>query len=77
MLQFQEAADLYREVLQSVDKHAREGHFRTDVLQTLHAVANLHELLTVHGKKLTGRELTDDRLPRRVFQFLVYFSFLH
>ncbi len=67
MLQFQEAADLYRKVLQSVDEHARAGHFRTNVLQTLHAVANLHELLSVHGRKITGREHTDDGLPQRVF----------
>ena len=74
-LQFQEAADLYREVLQSVDEHARAEHFHTDALQTLHAVANLHKLLCVHAEKISGRAVSDEQLPQRVFSIPRLLSF--
>lgn len=65
-LQYDEAADSYREALQSIAENEATGLFRTDPLQTLHAVLGLHELLTLHPDRVTGRALNDDTLPARV-----------
>ncbi len=45
VLQYVEAVELYREVLRSVESYKDE--FRTDELQYLHTLHNLHEVLTL------------------------------
>ena len=52
-----------REVLTSAADHA--VHFKTDSLQRLHALHNLHELLT-SGHEGVPRALSDDDIPQLI-----------
>ncbi|XP_047740431.1 E3 ubiquitin-protein ligase SHPRH [Hyalella azteca] len=57
-----EAAEHYRAVLSSAAEHAH--HFKTDSLQRLHALHNLHELLAA-GHPNIPHTLDDDELAQR------------
>jgi len=58
-----EAVEQYREMLRSIEEHKEE--IRTDSLQILHIVHNLHEVLSLHPSGV-GQSLSDSELPQQV-----------
>ncbi|XP_049596595.1 E3 ubiquitin-protein ligase SHPRH [Syngnathus scovelli] len=63
--EFEEAAEMYREVLRSSEEH--KGRLKTDSLQRLHATHNLMELLSAKHPGIPPT-LRDDRLSEEAEQ---------
>ena len=61
--QFIEAVEKYRDVLRSVEEH--KDTLKTDSLQQLHAMYNLHEILVTKPEGIAPT-LRDDQLPKQV-----------
>lgn len=61
--QYVEAVDEYRSMLRSVDEHSDE--VRTDPLQVLHIVHNLHDILTMKPAGV-GHTLNESQLQHQV-----------
>ena len=61
--QYADAVEKYREVLGLVEEHKTE--FRTDKLQQLHALHNLHEVLLLKPQGV-GHTLRDSELQKEV-----------
>ena len=59
------AGENYREVLHSVEQHKHTYDIRTDVMQQLHTLHNLHEVLKMEGCTLPPT-LRDDKIPEQV-----------
>ena len=63
-----EAVGQYREMLRSVDEHREE--IRTDPLQVLHIVHNLHDVLSLKPAGV-GQTLIDSELSQQVTMTLI------
>ncbi|XP_051942712.1 E3 ubiquitin-protein ligase SHPRH isoform X1 [Hippocampus zosterae] len=63
--EFEQAAEMYREVLRSSEEH--KGRLKTDSLQRLHATHNLMELLSAKHPEIPPT-LRDDRLSEEAEQ---------
>lgn len=62
-MQLVEAVEQYREMLRSIDEHKDE--IRTDPLQVLHIVHNLHQVLSMKPTGV-GHCLVDSELQQQV-----------
>lgn len=76
-MQYVEAVEQYREMLHSIDEHREE--IRTDPLQVLHVVHNLHEVLSMKPPGV-GYTLMDSELQLQVrkckndYKYIIYLA---